>query len=75
MYGMILGIPEQRELIEKHCFGDCGKIIVGGLIDDHVGEICVCMQDDCKHLAGQMSVQAGTIEGEPVYFRKLKENP
>ena len=38
----------QSELVNKHCFGDCGKISVGGL--DVNNTACVpCVEKDCPY--------------------------
>ena len=38
----------QKDLIDKHCFGDCGKIRVGGLNINNTD--CVpCTEKDCPY--------------------------
>ena len=38
----------QKDLVDKHCFGHCGKIQTGGLNIN--GTACVpCMEIDCPH--------------------------
>ena len=73
MYGLVIGIPEQRKQIAMHCFGDCGRIIVGAGYDPAIGEIGICRYDDCPYLDKQMSEPIGDIDGESLYLRKLKE--
>jgi len=72
IYALIVGIPSQRKIIEKHCFGDCGKIICGALWDKQVGELGICRNRDCPHLDKQMDEPFGKVKGDPVFIRKLK---
>ena len=73
MYGMIFRLPKQYEQIEKHCFGDCGKIIIGSVIDNELGELVMCNQDDCPCLDRQMEEPIGEVDGIKIYLRKLLE--
>ncbi len=73
MYGLIVGIESQKKQIENHCFGDCGKIIIGAGYDNQLGEIAICKENDCKYLEKQMDEAIGKINNEPLYLRKLKE--
>lgn len=58
----------QKDLVNKHCFGDCGKIRVGGL--DINNTACVpCMKKDCPH-------EKESIRwNDEVILRKLQEYP
>ncbi len=38
----------QKDLVNKHCFGDCGKIRVGGLNINGV-ECVPCMEKECPY--------------------------
>lgn len=73
MYALIMILKSQREQIERHCFGDCGKIIIGSGYDKDLGEMAICRESECKYLDKQMDEPFGAISGEPVYLRKLKE--
>ena len=76
MYGLLLIIPEQKTLVEKHCFGDCGKAILGAVIDKQYGEIAVCHQlpADCPYIDKQMLEPIGTVSsGEKIILRKLRD--
>jgi hypothetical protein len=75
MYGLICGIPEQLKIIEAHCFGDCGKIIVGAIMDETIGELGVCRtaKEQCPQLDKEMDEPFGEIMGDPIFIRKLKE--
>jgi len=74
IYGLIVGIPSQRQIIEAHCFGDCGKIIAGAIVDEQIGEIGVCRtpKQECPHFDKEMEEAFGEVNGEPVFIRKLK---
>ena len=37
IYALVLSLPEQRAVIEKHCLGDCGNLIIGGITDPDFG--------------------------------------
>jgi hypothetical protein len=70
IYGLIFN--RQRELIEKYCFGECKKIILGAIFDPLLGEVGVCRTAECPYMEKQMDEPFGTVMGEPVYIRKLK---
>jgi hypothetical protein len=74
IYGLVCGIETQREIIEKHCFGDCGKIIVGAIIDKAIGELGVCRtpKEACPRLDKEMDEPIGEVNKEPIYIRKLR---
>jgi hypothetical protein len=73
IYGLVCGIKEQRELIKTHCFGDCGKIIIGAILDDTLGELGICREVTCPHLDKQMDEPIGADnDGEQITLRKLK---
>lgn len=65
----------QKEQIDKWCFKECGKIIVGGLI------ICdalflPCREKNCPHMEKEMFLKERVIQledkQEDVTIRKLK---
>lgn len=71
MYGVIFKF--QKELIEKHCMGDCGKILLGIVFDEQLGELAPCNHAECPHLDKQMSTPIGRLcDGEEIILRKLK---
>jgi len=72
IYALAVMIPEQEQIITKHCFGDCGKIIIGGVEIEGVA-FAVCRTSDCPYLDRQMDEPMGDVDGSPVYVRKLKE--
>lgn len=80
IYGLLIMHKEQKPLIEKHCFGDCGKIsMAGGITDDQVGALMVCCEEVCPWLKMQMDEPYGTTMsfGRPheVYLRTLNDTP
>jgi hypothetical protein len=80
VYGLIAMEKTQRPLIEKHCFGDCGKVSMAGAInDDTLGPLWVCCEEQCPWLRKQMDTPFGTTMsfGKPhaVYIRTLTDTP
>lgn len=80
VYGLLAFHEEQRPLIEKHCFGDCGKVSAAGVImDDAVGGLWVCCEEVCPWLRKQMDEPWGTTMsfGRPheVFLRTLSDAP
>jgi hypothetical protein len=81
VYGVLVLEKSQKPLIEKHCFGDCGKISMGGVIvDDMLGGLAVCCEETCPWLLKQMEGEPyGTTMsfGRPhqVYLRTLTDTP
>jgi hypothetical protein len=81
VYGLIAMEKTQKPLIEKHCFGDCGKVSMAGAInDDLVGPLWVCCEEKCPWLLKQMEGEPyGTTMsfGRPheVYLRTLTDTP
>lgn len=80
VFGLLAVNPEQGPLVTKHCFGDCGKISIGGAIDDPVtGGLMVCCETVCPWLKKEMTEPYGTTMsfGEPheIYLRALTDSP
>jgi hypothetical protein len=73
LYALVLAV--QEDLITAHCFGDCGKISIGGaLIDPDIGALMVCCEEVCPHLKKQMDEPFGTsnMTGEDIYLRSIQ---
>lgn len=73
IYGVCLNSQQQE--IEKHCFGDCGKIIVGGFNIGALG-FSICREIDCPHKERDISLDdmaddSPKFEGESVTVRRL----
>jgi hypothetical protein len=80
VFGLIAFEKTQKPLIEKHCFGDCGKVSMAGAInDDMTGPLWVCCEEQCPWLLKQMDEPFGTTMsfGRPheVYLRTLTDTP
>lgn len=71
IFGVLVEL--QDDLIKAHCFGDCGRAMVGALVDDQLGEILPCSVKECPHLDRQMDEAIGTTsDGLEIYLRKIK---
>jgi hypothetical protein len=80
VFGLLAFHKSQEPLIKKHCFGDCGKVSMAGVImDDTVGGFWVCCEEACPWLDKQMDVPYGTTMsfGRPheIYVRMLTDTP
>ena len=75
LYGLVFGIPEQKAIIDKVCFGSCKKIIVGSMHLDGIVPMLFCRQPaaKCPAFDREMDEPLGDVNGEAVYLRKLKE--
>lgn len=73
VYGLMVLEKSQKPLIEKHCFGDCGKISMAGVInDDMLGGLMVCCEEMCPWLLKQMD-KAGEPYGTTMSFGRPHE--
>lgn len=80
VFGVLFFHKTQKPLIDKHCFGDCGKVSMAGFItDDLVGGLCVCCETTCPWLDKEMDEPYGTTMsfGRPheVFIRVLTDTP
>lgn len=81
VYGLLIMEMSQKPLIEKHCFGDCGKAsMAGAIMDEHLGGLMVCCEEVCPWLKKQMDGEPyGTTMsfGRPheVYLRTITDTP
>jgi hypothetical protein len=77
---IVWGVPAmlQKAAFEKHCTGDCGKISIGGLIDDPMtGGLFVCCEVKCPHEKGVIENYGRTNSfGKPhtVHLRALVDD-
>jgi hypothetical protein len=67
----LLSVGAQKDLIEKHCFVDCGKILVGA-IKFCGGYFIPCKEKDCAHEEDSLDVAHVLPTGENCWVRKLK---
>ncbi len=80
VWGLIALEKSQKPLIDKHCFGDCGKISMAGAInDDTLGPLWVCCESKCPWLAKETDEPYGNTMsfGLPheIYLRVLTDSP
>lgn len=70
---IIFGVPiAQEPLITQHCFGDCGRISLGAIIDHETGlSFLPCKHDDCQY-EERRSEAFGEVQGCEFIMRKLK---
>lgn len=76
LYGLVFGIPGQQAIIDKHCFGTCGKVIVGAInAGDQIGMVFPCRTpaSKCPQFDREMDEPIGDINGDPLFIRKVKE--
>ncbi len=76
VWGIAALAPKQKPAVDAHCFGDCKKISMGGVIDDPVtGGLLVCCEPACPYMAEEMADYGTTMSfGRPhvVILRLLK---
>lgn len=76
LYGLVFGLKDQAAIIERTCFGTCGKIIVGAVIAPGFagGELAVCRtpSGECPAFDKELDQPISTVDGDPLYIRKLK---
>lgn len=74
LYCIPMMIESQKQPIDNHCFGDCGKISMGGAIDiGEVGPCLICTHEDCPHEKGHTEVIGiSDMTGDPVCIRGLQ---
>lgn len=77
IYGLIFNLPDQRKIIDEHCFGDCGRIVMGCINDPQLGELAPCMAPsaECPYLDKELP-DFGTVpdgdDAASVTLRKLQ---
>jgi hypothetical protein len=67
VFGVAVLAPRQKAAAEAHCFGDCGKLSMGGVIADELtGGLCVCCEPVCPYMAKEMPEYGSTMSfGRP----------
>ncbi len=70
-------VESQKRPIEQHCFGDCGKISMGGsIVCGEYGPCFVCTQAVCPYEKGSVGpCGESDMTGDIVHMRVLKEIP
>ncbi len=72
IYAVPIQIKSQDEASKVHCFGDCGKILLGGLDLGEFGYSFICRKDICQHEMGKVG-PIGDLDGEEIMLRKIKK--
>ena len=65
-------IELQQAEIEAHCFGSCGKVIFGLLMDAELGGLSHCFEANCPFVDKEMTEPFCQVNGTNAYLRKLK---
>lgn len=69
-------VQAQKAEVEKYCFKDCGKILIGSGYAKGVGELGLCNEDVCPYMEKQMDESLWEIDTEgqkeKLYLRKLR---
>lgn len=77
VWGVAVLAPTQERAATAHCFGDCGKISMGGVIaDEHTGGLFVCCESQCPYMEKEFPGYGETNSfGKPhqITLRILKE--
>lgn len=70
----LVSVGAQKDLVAKHCYGDCGKIIIGAIELSDIGFIGIpCNEVNCLYEDKNISINY-QHEGKNVYVRKLKDD-
>jgi hypothetical protein len=72
IYGVSLSFNEPE--INQHCFGDCGKILIGGIELDGL-PFLPCNQESCPFEDKCTPVLGKTHDGSDFAIRKLQSPP
>ena len=75
IYCIPMMADNQKEPLEKHCFGDCGKISIGGMIDtgELAGPCWVCCEKDCPYEKGVVGpVGESEMTGDTIFIRAIQ---
>lgn len=73
IYCIPMQFENQKEPLKKHCFGDCGKISIGGAIDlGQYGLAWICHEKTCPHEKGVVG-PIGTSEFDATVFIRAVE--
>jgi hypothetical protein len=74
LYCIPMRVETQQKALDEHCFGDCGKISIGGtMMIGGFGPCWVCTYDNCPHENGHTEIVGSSeMTGEPIRIRGLK---
>lgn len=70
MYAVALRL--QADLIEKLCFKECGKAIVGNIYDPMIGDLMPCNEENCPFV-DRIYEGFGAVGDQNIILRKLKD--
>ncbi len=62
----------QKAEIQYYCFDKCGKVIFGLVMDDELGGLSTCHEDNCPFVEKDMDEPFGEVKGCNAYLRKLR---
>jgi hypothetical protein len=67
VWGVAVLAPTQEAAAKAHCFGDCGKISMAGVIADEItGGLFVCSEPVCPYMAKEFPDYGTTMSfGRP----------
>jgi coenzyme F420-reducing hydrogenase gamma subunit len=76
VWGVAFMAEKQKDAVLAHCFGDCGKISIAGVIDaGQIGGLAVCCEPTCPYVAMEMDEPYGQTNSfgkvHDVYLRCL----
>jgi hypothetical protein len=77
VWGVAALAKTQEAATNAHCFGDCGKISMAGVIDDELtGGLFICCEQQCPYVEKEFPGYGTTMSfGEPheITLRLLRE--
>lgn len=76
IYCIPMGAKSQEQPLKDHCFGDCGKVSLGGMVDtgDVAGPCWVCTHAECPHEKGVVGpVGTSDATGDVIHIRVLDD--
>ena len=68
----LISFDMQEKAISQHCYGDCGKAVVGA-IEIYNMAFIPCREDDCPYLVAQMDEPVYSNDDD-YYIRKIQES-
>lgn len=72
IYGVNPFIQSQQPIIDRRCFGSCGKILCGAVdLGDGLGACFPCRQEICPYEDKRTPVLGTLSDGEEFCVRKL----
>ena len=77
VWGVAFMAPAQKDAVRAHCFGDCGKISMAGVVmDDQVGGLFICCQESCPYQQHEFPAYGETMsfgEKHVIHLRVLEQ--